>query len=216
MTVADLRAWQAAVGFTYESAAEALGMSRSGYAKLVTGACRQRPAHGAGLCSHCGGAASMDATASCLHSSRTLLKGLGTLSYDVTHAALNPQAKIVLTTPTALHNNAFMLPGMHSMGLKMVFFKNTIDLYKFFNPTLSARSGPSQSTKAPRRIRAGAFSLEMSSIIVQNTPCRYRASLETFYRADSWPNMWTSTSAALRAPVWPSACAPCLRDGRGA
>ena len=39
MTVADLRAWQAAMGFAYESAAEALGMSRSGYAKLVTGAC---------------------------------------------------------------------------------------------------------------------------------------------------------------------------------
>lgn len=38
MTTDDLRAWQAAMGFTYESAAEALGMSRSGYAKLVGGA----------------------------------------------------------------------------------------------------------------------------------------------------------------------------------
>ena len=155
MTVADLRAWQAAMDFTYESAAEALGMSRSGDAKLVTGACRQRPAHGAGLCSHCGGAASMDATASCLHSSRTLLKGLGTLSYDVTHAALNPQAKIILTTPTALQNNALMLPGMHSMGLKMVFFKNTIDLYKFFNPALSAKHIPPSPGKSPPQIVQG-------------------------------------------------------------
>src|SRR6218665_1913230 len=44
------------------------------------------------------------------------------------------------------------------------------------NPALSARINPSQPPKAPRRIRAGAFSLEMSSIIAQNTPCRYRAS----------------------------------------
>ena len=40
MTCDNLRAWQAAMGFTYESAAEALGMSRSGYAKLVGGAVR--------------------------------------------------------------------------------------------------------------------------------------------------------------------------------
>jgi len=37
MTPADLRAWQASMRYTYESAAEALGMSRSGYAKLVGG-----------------------------------------------------------------------------------------------------------------------------------------------------------------------------------
>lgn len=37
MTPADLRSWQAAMGFTYETAAKALGMSRSGYAKLVGG-----------------------------------------------------------------------------------------------------------------------------------------------------------------------------------
>lgn len=40
MTCDDLRAWQAAMGFTYESAADALGMSRSGYAKLVGGAAK--------------------------------------------------------------------------------------------------------------------------------------------------------------------------------
>ena len=37
MTHADLRAWQAERGYTYETAAAALGMSRSGYAKLVRG-----------------------------------------------------------------------------------------------------------------------------------------------------------------------------------
>ena len=35
MTPADLRAWQKISGHTYESAAAALGMSRSGYAKLL-------------------------------------------------------------------------------------------------------------------------------------------------------------------------------------
>lgn len=40
MTIDHLRAWQAAMGFTYESAADALGMSRSGYAKLVGGAAK--------------------------------------------------------------------------------------------------------------------------------------------------------------------------------
>jgi transcriptional regulator with XRE-family HTH domain len=40
MTPADLRAWQTAMGYTYETAAEALGMSRSGYAKLVGGAAK--------------------------------------------------------------------------------------------------------------------------------------------------------------------------------
>ena len=37
MTPADLRAWQACMGYTYETAAEALGMSRSGFAKLLAG-----------------------------------------------------------------------------------------------------------------------------------------------------------------------------------
>lgn len=37
MTSADLRAWQAHMGYTYETAAEALGMSRSGFAKLLAG-----------------------------------------------------------------------------------------------------------------------------------------------------------------------------------
>lgn len=37
MTPDDLRAWQAQMGYTYETAAQALGVSRSGYAKLVLG-----------------------------------------------------------------------------------------------------------------------------------------------------------------------------------
>lgn len=37
MTPSDLRAWQAQMGYTYESAAEALGISRGGYAKQVGG-----------------------------------------------------------------------------------------------------------------------------------------------------------------------------------
>ncbi len=37
MTPDQLRAWQAQMGYTYETAAEALGMSRSGYAKMVLG-----------------------------------------------------------------------------------------------------------------------------------------------------------------------------------
>lgn len=37
MTPTDLRAWQASQGYTYESAAAALGISRSGYAKLLAG-----------------------------------------------------------------------------------------------------------------------------------------------------------------------------------
>lgn len=37
MTADDLRAWQARQGYTYETAAHALGMSRSGYAKLLAG-----------------------------------------------------------------------------------------------------------------------------------------------------------------------------------
>lgn len=38
MTSDELRAWQAAMRYTYDTAAEALGMSRSGYAKLLSGA----------------------------------------------------------------------------------------------------------------------------------------------------------------------------------
>lgn len=37
MTAADLRTWQASMGLTYDTAAEALGMSRRGYANLVLG-----------------------------------------------------------------------------------------------------------------------------------------------------------------------------------
>ena len=37
MTANDLRAWQAHMGLTYETAAAALGMSRAGYAKMVLG-----------------------------------------------------------------------------------------------------------------------------------------------------------------------------------
>lgn len=37
MTPDQLRSWQAHMGYTYETAAEALGMSRSGYAKMVLG-----------------------------------------------------------------------------------------------------------------------------------------------------------------------------------
>mgnify|MGYP000986801740 CR=1 FL=1 len=37
MTPEELRAWQAHMGYTYETAAEALGMSRSGFAKLLAG-----------------------------------------------------------------------------------------------------------------------------------------------------------------------------------
>ena len=37
MTPSELRAWQTHMGYTYETAAEALGMSRSGFAKLLAG-----------------------------------------------------------------------------------------------------------------------------------------------------------------------------------
>ena len=37
MTPADLRAWKANMGYTHETAAEALGISRSGFAKLLAG-----------------------------------------------------------------------------------------------------------------------------------------------------------------------------------
>jgi len=49
-----------------------------------------------------------------LHSFRTLLKDLGTLTLNITHTALNPEAKIVLTTrPTPLQAKAFALLGLN-------------------------------------------------------------------------------------------------------
>jgi hypothetical protein len=49
-----------------------------------------------------------------LHSFRTLLQDLGTLAYNVTHTALSPNAKIVLTTrPTPLQVKAFALLGLN-------------------------------------------------------------------------------------------------------
>ena len=49
-----------------------------------------------------------------LHSFRTLLQDLGTLAYNVTHARLNPEAKIVITTrPTPLQAKAFELLGLN-------------------------------------------------------------------------------------------------------
>ena len=40
MTPADLRAWQAHMGYTYDTAAAALGVSRSTYAEWVAGRSR--------------------------------------------------------------------------------------------------------------------------------------------------------------------------------
>ena len=37
MQTADFNAWHKAMGYTYEAGAEALGMSRSGYHKLLSG-----------------------------------------------------------------------------------------------------------------------------------------------------------------------------------
>lgn len=37
MTADDFRAWHDAMGYTYETGAKALGMSRSGYHKLLSG-----------------------------------------------------------------------------------------------------------------------------------------------------------------------------------
>ena len=49
-----------------------------------------------------------------LHSFRTLLQDLGTLAYNITHTALNPEAKIVITTrPTPLQAKAFALLGLN-------------------------------------------------------------------------------------------------------
>ena len=49
-----------------------------------------------------------------LHSFRTLLKDLGTLTYNITHTSLNPEAKIVITTrPTPLQDKAFKLLALN-------------------------------------------------------------------------------------------------------
>jgi hypothetical protein len=49
-----------------------------------------------------------------LHSFRTLLKDLATLTYNITHTALNPEAKITLTTrPTPIQTKAFNLLGLN-------------------------------------------------------------------------------------------------------
>lgn len=40
MTPDDLRAWQASLGLTYDTAAESLGMSRSAYAAMIAGQSR--------------------------------------------------------------------------------------------------------------------------------------------------------------------------------
>jgi len=49
-----------------------------------------------------------------LHSFRTLLKDLGTLTYNITHTTLNPEAKITLTSrPTPVQNKAFKLLGLN-------------------------------------------------------------------------------------------------------
>ncbi|MFN9030355.1 MAG: IS1634 family transposase, partial [Betaproteobacteria bacterium] len=48
------------------------------------------------------------------HSFGTLLKDLATLTYNITHTALNPAAKIVLTSrPTPLQDKAFKLLGLN-------------------------------------------------------------------------------------------------------
>ncbi len=49
-----------------------------------------------------------------LHSARTLLKDLGTLAYDITHAHVSPDTKIVLTTrPTPIQVKAFALLALN-------------------------------------------------------------------------------------------------------
>jgi len=49
-----------------------------------------------------------------LHSFRTLLKDLATLTSNITHTALDPQAKITLTArPTPLQDKAFKLLGLN-------------------------------------------------------------------------------------------------------
>ena len=49
-----------------------------------------------------------------VHSFRTLLKDLATLTYNITHTAANPNAKIIITTrPTQLQEKAFKLMGVN-------------------------------------------------------------------------------------------------------
>jgi len=49
-----------------------------------------------------------------VHSFRTLLKDLATLTYNITHTALHPEVKITLTTrPTAVQDKAFKLLGLN-------------------------------------------------------------------------------------------------------
>lgn len=49
-----------------------------------------------------------------VHSFQTLLQDLATLTYNITHTALNPKAKIILTTrPTPLQEKAFKLLGVN-------------------------------------------------------------------------------------------------------
>jgi transposase len=49
-----------------------------------------------------------------VHSFRTLMQDLGTLAYNITHTALNPKAKIIVTTrPTPLQDKAFKLLGVN-------------------------------------------------------------------------------------------------------
>ncbi|MDR3212389.1 MAG: IS1634 family transposase [Azoarcus sp.] len=48
-----------------------------------------------------------------IHSFQTLMQDLATLTYNITHTALNPKAKIILTTrPTPLQEKAFKLLGL--------------------------------------------------------------------------------------------------------
>ncbi len=48
-----------------------------------------------------------------LHSFQTLLQDLATLTYNITHTALNPKAKIIFTTrPTSVQEKAFKLLGV--------------------------------------------------------------------------------------------------------
>jgi len=49
-----------------------------------------------------------------LHSFRTLPKDLATLTYNITHTAMNPQAKVVFTVrPSAVQDKAFKLLGLN-------------------------------------------------------------------------------------------------------
>jgi hypothetical protein len=49
-----------------------------------------------------------------LHSFRTLLADLGTLAYNIAHTALNPAAKLIITTrPTPLQQKVFALLGLN-------------------------------------------------------------------------------------------------------